>query len=165
VCFSNFYHFRYRSESKIEDLTSNMVHEKESIPQSTFYDQFSRYVELQKGRENEVQQVRMVCPGKICQLYRTSEKLSNVPCSSIIKCFKSISAACGLARTHKYTVLWTEAEDLSDICISTSMMVDHFPYNVARALRVAAESVDVFDIRIDEINSNEVMQEGGKKRS
>lgn len=110
-------------------------------------------------------QVRMVCPGRICQLYRTSEKLSNVPCSSIIKCLKCATAACGLAGTKKYTVLWTEAEDLSDICISTSMMVDHFPYNVSRALQVAAESVDVFDIRTDEINSNEVIQEGEKKRS
>ncbi len=155
---------RYRSESKIKDLTSEMIHKKDSIPQSTFYDQFTKYMELQKGREN-MMQVRMVCPGKICQLYRTSVKLSNVPCSSIIKCLKCATAACGLAGTQKYTVLWTEAEDLSDICISTSMMVDHFPYNVSRALQVAAESVNVFDIRTDELSTHEIMQEGEKKRS
>mmetsp|Transcript_4889 Transcript_4889/g.8404 ORF Transcript_4889/g.8404 Transcript_4889/m.8404 type:complete len:873 (-) Transcript_4889:63-2681(-) len=156
---------RFRSESNIQD-PSKILHERESIPQSAFYSQFSDYMERQKGREkHEVLQVRMICPGKICQLYRTSEKLNNVPCSPIIMCLKCIPATLGLARTQKYTVLWTEAEDLSEICISSSMMSDHFPYNVARALQVAAEAVGVFDIKTTEINSNEDMQEGEKKRS
>lgn len=107
----------------------------------------------------------MTCPGKICQLYRISEKLDNVPCSSLISCIKCIPATLGIGRTQKYTVRWTEAEDLREIIISSSMMVDHFPYNVARALEVAAESVGVFDNSVDEINPNEVVQEGEKKRS
>jgi len=45
------------------------------------------------------------------------------------------------------------------------MMFDHFPYNVARALEVAAKSIGVFDSSLDEIKSNEVVQEGEKKRS
>jgi len=156
---------RYRKESKIRNLPSKIIHEKESIPQSTFYDQFSNYLELQKGRENEVLHVRMVCPGKICQLYRTNERFTNVPCSSILNCCEYITASCcGVAKTKKYTVLWTEAEDLSEIRVSSSMMVDHFPYNVARALQAAAESVDVFDIRTDEIDSN-IEVKGEKKRS
>ena len=158
---------RYRKESKIRKLPSKIIHEKDSIPQSTFYDQFSHYLELQKGRENEVLHVRMVCPGKICQLYRTSETFDNVPCSSMIKCCQYITASCfGVAKTKKYTVLWIEAEDISEICISSSMMVDHFPYNVSRALQAAAESVGAFDIRTDEIDSNdEVTHEAEKKTS
>lgn len=148
-------------------LPSRLIHEIDSIPQSIFFDQFTKYVELQKGRENELLQARMTCPGKICQLYRTSDTFNSIPCGSLIACLKCIPAACcGLSKTRKYTVRWTEAEDLSEICISSSMIVDHFPYNVARALQVAAESVGVYDISTaDEINSTEVVQEGEKKRS
>jgi hypothetical protein len=59
-----------------------------------------------------------------------------------------------------------EAKDMNEIVISSSMMSDHFPYNVARALEVAAISCGVFDDRIDETaNLNEeVVQEVEKKR-
>ena len=49
-------------------------------------------------------------------------------------------------KTKKYKVRWTEAEDFSDIYISPTMLVDHFPYNIAHALEAAAESYNiVFD--------------------
>ena len=40
-----------------------------------------------------------------------------------------------------------ENADLAEIFISPSMMVDHFPHNVARALECAAKS---YDISLDE---------------
>jgi hypothetical protein len=36
-----------------------------------------------------------------------------------------------------------DKEDLSEIFISPSMLVDHFPYNVARALECAANSYNI----------------------
>ena len=145
---------RFRNEAKLQNLPSKLLHEKESIPPSTFFHQFCKYIDDQKGRSNELSQIRLVCPGNICQLYRTSERFNSIPCEGVIACVKYISAVFGIGQTHKYTVRWTTSEDLSEICISTTMMVDHFPYNITRALQVAAESVDLLDISADEMETD-----------
>jgi hypothetical protein len=64
-------------------------------------------------------------------------------------------------------VRWTEREDFGEIYISPSMLVDHFPYNVANALEVAAASYDIAldkgRIRMDETPERHTMKRGDKK--
>jgi hypothetical protein len=45
--------------------------------------------------------------------------------------------------TKAYKVRWGEKYDFSEIVVSPSMLVDHFPHNVARALECAAKSYDI----------------------
>lgn len=53
------------------------------------------------------------------------------------------NASIPVGRQKKYKIQWSEAEILSEIYISTTMLADHFPYNVSRALDSAAESYGI----------------------
>ena len=77
------------------------------------------------------------------------------------------------SKTKRYKVRWTEAEDFSDIFISPTMMMDHFPYNIANALEAAAASYGITtDIGREELEETPLtqsqrsdVQEGTKKCS
>ena len=84
--------------------------------------------------------------------------LNNIPCSSLLSCIKCIPNCLGIGATQKYTVRWIEAEDISEIVISKTMAVDHFPYNVSRALSEIASSCGVHDSEVEEANSHEEVE-------
>ena len=110
----------------------------------------------------------MTIPGRIMHMVRTSEKMNNVPCDCLLSCCKCVICCGQNPTTTKYKVRWTEsAEDISGILISPTMMSDHFPYNVARALEVAAESYGVTDHDQNTTSRDELEKilEGAKKES
>ncbi len=101
----------------------------------------------------------MTIPGKIVHMVRTSTKLGNDPCGCLLSCCNTI-ISCGATRqTKKYKVRWTEAEDFSEIYISPTMMMDHFPYNVSHALEAAASS---YGITSDQAREEEKEEEVGE---
>ena len=103
-------------------------------------------------------------PGRIMHMVRTSTKLRSVPCGCILSCARIISPC---QETKKYKVLWTGADALSEIFISTTMLMDHLPYNIAHALNVAAESYGIVDEASDmhQGRQSERILEGAKKHS
>ena len=150
-------------EQKLLHLPEKLLHDSDDIPSSQFYTEFEEMKMRQSTRRQERDlKVNMTVPGRILQMVRTSTKYDNVPCSCIVSCVKCI--AC-YGETKNYKVRWTSAEDLSEIYISPTMMVDHFPYNVARALDVAADSYGVADQATDlhERDQLERILEGVKK--
>jgi sn1-specific diacylglycerol lipase len=133
--------FMPSNESSLLSFSAKHLHSKEEIPPSLFYSKF----EVFKSRQNGRQRVRMTLPGRILRMVRISEKLNNVPCwplPALAKCIIS----CGINhQTKKYKIVWIDAKDLTEIYISPTMIGDHFPYNVERALNVAAESFGLAD--------------------
>jgi len=139
-------HLKPWNEQSLLDLPEKLLHSSENIPSSKFYTEFEGFKRRHVGGQ---QHTNMTVPGRILQMVRTSTKLDYVPCSCVFSAIKCI-ACCGLRHeTKKYKVRWTEAEDLSEIYISETMMDDHFPYNVARALDAAADSYGVVDRATD----------------
>ena len=136
-------HYRHWNEESMLGLPEKLLHNSSNIPSSKFFSEFENFKQKQKERRRGT--VNMTVPGRIMHMVRTSTKYDNVPCSCLISCVKCI-AFCGLRHeTKKYKIKWTEPEDLSEIYISPTMMVDHFPYNVAHALDAAADSYGVAD--------------------
>jgi len=136
------------NEKSLLSLPEKLLHGKEDIPKSQFSTEFENFKARQSQRQEErdTAHIKMTVPGRILHMVRTSTKLNNVPCGCLLSCAQCI-APC--QETKKYKVRWTEAEDLSEIYISPTMMVDHFPYNVAHALEIAAESYGVADQATD----------------
>ncbi|KAL3793242.1 hypothetical protein HJC23_000784 [Cyclotella cryptica] len=132
------------SEKEVCDKVGKHLHKEDHIPQSKFWNEFNDYkARQQEHTSSSVSPFKMTLPGRIVQMVRTSEKLSNNPCSCVLSCVKC-TACCGMSiNTKKYKVKWSDKEDLSEIFISPSMLVDHFPYNIARALECAARSYDI----------------------
>ncbi|KAL7540576.1 hypothetical protein ACHAXR_011065 [Thalassiosira sp. AJA248-18] len=153
------------NEESILDLPEKLLHNSGEIPSSKFFAEFEAFKARQTERQQELFHVKMTVPGRILRMVRTSAKLDNVPCGCALSCLKCI-VCCGIDhKTKKYKIQWTEAEDLSEIYISPSMMSDHFPYNVARALNVAAESYGVADEVADLTERDQLVRilEGAKK--
>jgi len=152
------------NETSLQSLPEKLLHGKEEIPESQFFSDFDAFKARQSQRqeEREMANINMTVPGRILHMVRTSTKLNSVPCSCILTCAKCISPC---QETKQYKVRWTDAEDLSEIYISATMMVDHFPYNVAHALDVAAESYGVVDEASDlhQRDHLEKILEGAKK--
>lgn len=125
-------------------LNLDFLHGKESIPTSDFWKNFASYKERQQQRQTQrkTRSCHMTLPGQIVQLVRLKD-LRNVPCSCLLSCVKCI-ACCGMSHeTKKYKVRWADPSDFAEIFVSPSMMIDHFPYNIDRALEVAAKSYGI----------------------
>lgn len=127
---------------------SDLLHDASKIPQTQFFTDFERFKASQNERQElrDTAHIKMTVPGRILQMVRTSVRLDNVPCSCMSSCLKSLTK-CLLCyeETKQYKVRWIDAEDLGEIYISPTMMVDHFPYNVARALECCASAYGVDD--------------------
>ena len=151
-------------EESLLNLPEKLLHAKEDIPESQFSTEFLEFKARQSQRQEERNQanIYMTVPGRILHMVRTSTKLYNVPCSCLLSCAKCINPC---RETKKYKIQWSEAEILSEIYISTTMLADHFPYNVARALDSAAESYGI-DVQVtDDQNRNHLKSDlGGVKK-
>ena len=121
------------------------------IPDSKFWNDFETYKEQQRDNMTNrrtsdrlgMMYDNMTLPGQIVQMVRTSDNLSNEPCFCCVSCIKC-TVCCGMSSDKKmYKVRWSEKEDFAEIFVSPSMLVDHFPHNVARALEYAAKSYDI----------------------
>lgn len=132
------------NEESLLNLPGKLLYAKGDVPESQFSTEFSEFKARQSQRQEERDRadIKMTVPGRILHMVRTSTKLNNVPCSCLLPCAKCINPC---KETKKYKIQWSEAEVLSEIYISPTMMADHFPYNVARALDFAAESYGIDD--------------------
>mmetsp|Transcript_15198 Transcript_15198/g.29623 ORF Transcript_15198/g.29623 Transcript_15198/m.29623 type:complete len:180 (+) Transcript_15198:2779-3318(+) len=164
-------HFMHMNEDSLVDLPAKQLYEKENIPKSKFWTDFQNYKERQHQRmlRNNKRNCKMTIPGQIVHMVRTSTKLGNAPCGCLLSCCNTI-LSCGTTRqTKKYKVRWTEAEDFSEIYISPTMMMDHFPYNVSHALEAAAASYGITSDQEreeeEEKEKEEERGEGTKKSS
>jgi hypothetical protein len=133
------------------DVVNEQLYSEDSIPESAFWNEFGSYKAKQQhtmsGRRSSdnsaVAYDNMTLPGQIVQVVRTSDDLSNDPCFCCVSCIKC-TACCGMPiDTRAYKVRWSDQEDFSEIFVSPSMLVDHFPHNVARALECAAKSYNI----------------------
>jgi hypothetical protein len=147
-------HFKPGTEKEVSQVINTQLYNDDVIPESKFWNDFQRY----KTKQKETMSSRrasngsgmydgMTLPGQVVHMVRTSDDLSNDPCYCCISCVKC-TACCGMSvDTKTYKVRWSDREDFSGILVSPSMLVDHFPHNVARALDCAAKS---YDIPLDE---------------
>ena len=146
-------------EKTLEDLPERLLYNKDDVPESRFLTEFEEFKTKQTSRanENEFAHVKMTLPGRILHLLRTSESLGNRPCSCCLCCCPTTG--------KKYKVRWIESADLDEIRIAPTMMMDHFPYNVSRALDVAAESYGLADQSADHDSERleRILEEGAKK--
>jgi len=156
-----------RTEKSLSSLPDRLLHGKEEIPESRFYTDFEDFKMRQSQRQAERDglNVKMTVPGRILHMVRTSADLSHTPCNCLVSCAKCCIRPC--TERKKYKLRWTDAEDLSEIYISETMMFDHFPYNVAHALDVAAESYGIAGQAncVHERDQLENILEGAKKDS
>ena len=148
-------HFTPGSEKEVFDIVSEQLYDENSIPHSKFWSDFGSYKAKQQqtmsnrriSERSSMMYDNMTLPGQIVQMVRTSDDLSNDPCFCCVSCIKC-TACCGMpVDTKTYKVRWSEKEDFSEIYVSPTMLVDHFPHNVARALECAAKA---YDIGLDE---------------
>lgn len=159
------------NEESLRDIPEKMLHNKDDIPSSKFYTDFEKFKEKQTERKEERarQNISMTLPGRILHMVRTSTQLNSVPCSCVGGCVLSCAKCLGcgfINETKKYKVRWTNAEDISGLVISNTMMVDHFPYNVARALDAAADSYGVTGHTSDTCDRDQmtkILLEGAEK--
>mmetsp|Transcript_19659 Transcript_19659/g.42728 ORF Transcript_19659/g.42728 Transcript_19659/m.42728 type:complete len:394 (+) Transcript_19659:1628-2809(+) len=160
------------NEESLLDLPDKLLHSREGIPSSEFLTEFEKFKlrQTERKRERDRQHINLTLPGRILHMVRTSTKLDSVPCSCLGSCVLSCAkciVGCGLIHgTKKYKVRWTNAEDLSGLVISSTMMVDHFPYNIAHALDVAADSYGVTEHATDKFERDQltrILLEGAKK--
>lgn len=134
------------------DIVKEQLYNENSIPDSKFWADFGSYKSKQRQtissrRMSDESSTSMTLPGQIIQMIRMSDDLSNDPCFCCVSCIKC-TACCGMPLdTKTYKVRWSEKEDFSEIYVSPSMLVDHFPHNVGRALECAAKA---YDIPLDE---------------
>lgn len=155
--------FRPWNEKALLSLPEKLLYSKSEIPASNFYSEFEKFKQRQIERQQERggNQSSMSAPGKIMHMVRISARLDNVPCGCMFSCMKCV-VCCGTSHeTKKYKLRWIDAKDLKEIyiceyhfltrfCFRTfnflnaspapTMMADHFPYNIAHALDIAAES-------------------------
>jgi len=143
-------HFTPGGEKVVSEIIDCQLYKEDHVPDSKFWRDFEAYKAQQRktmsdrntGSTRKMYDT-MTLPGQIIHMVRTSDDLSNNPCLCCLNCLKC-TACCGMdVDTKTYKVRWSENDDLAEIFISPSMLVDHFPYNVARALVCAAKSFDV----------------------
>jgi len=96
------------SEKEVCDKVGKHLYNEDSIPQSKFWNEFNDYkTRQQQHSSSSVTQLKMTLPGRIVQMVRTSERLSNIPCCCVLSCVKC-AACCGMSMdTKKYKVKWS----------------------------------------------------------
>lgn len=96
------------SEKEVCDKVGKHLYKEDGIPHSKFWNEFNDYKTRQRENpSSSVAQLKMTLPGRIVQMVRTSERLSNNPCCCVLSCVKC-AACCGMSMdTKKYKVKWS----------------------------------------------------------
>lgn len=117
--------YKRLDETSVKNIPDKLMHGKDEIPPSEFYNEFEKFKLRQEERHQERdirQNIHMVAPGRILHMVRTSVKLGNVPCSCLLSCTRCIVCCGGSVETKKYKLRWISADELSEIYICKYFM-------------------------------------------
>ena len=143
------------------DLMEDLMDDLElPAAESEFNQQLRAFKEVQAGvkRDRGNVDISLYPPGKIIHFVKTEEGKMCGGCSAV-GCLGRVCKCIG-GRKREYTPMWANNDDFTEIVVSPSMGLDHFPDRVCLSIEGVAESWD-----IDVNPGSKLSREGGGKSS
>ncbi|GAX28436.1 sn1-specific diacylglycerol lipase [Fistulifera solaris] len=132
----NFCYTLFSDEHALQD-TAELLHEPESVPDSAFQDQLSRFRQMQAERKRSrgvIRSTRLYPPGRMIHLAKIGEKRSCLHgCARCLTCFSTSFGS-------EYVPVWVRNDELLEIVVSPTMGTDHFPNRLRKILVDVASS-------------------------
>lgn len=121
-----------------------LLHGRDRIPPSRYYDQVLAFYEHQETirKKRKHRNIRLVPPGKIVHLVRTSEpiQLQRSCCCSASQEVADGASGRSLENQTNYTARWAHKRDFDEIVLSSHMLSDHSAPNIMSELEAIARS-------------------------
>ena len=105
-----------------------LLYPSQEVPPSEFLTQLRAYEEQMRQVDRRMAQVRMVPPGRIVHFVKSHQ----VPREGCRGCGRGGAKQC-------YTPVWAVPEDLSEIYVSSTMALEHFPHILLENMRDVCE--------------------------
>ncbi len=135
ICLKDCYTL-FSDEHALQD-TAELLHEPESVPDSAFQDQLSRFRQMQAERKRSrgvIRSTRLYPPGRMIHLAKIGEKRSCLHgCARCLTCFSTSFGS-------EYVPVWVRNDELHEIVVSPTMGTDHFPNRLRKILVDVASS-------------------------
>jgi sn1-specific diacylglycerol lipase len=138
---------RRHREDLINDTLGNYLCDRDNVPDSQFKQQLDEFHQAQEERRTERgarSKIKLYAPGRIIHLVRTSkDEATTSPCCH--KCRASCCCCCCGSPKPAYIPKYARCDDFKEIVVATSMGTDHFPNNLAQAIRELGETFGIDD--------------------